>query len=98
MYEYGLELFFYAKEVSEDIKQKGLQRTPCLEHYRKSTKTITLQTWEDFRNATLVDYPNVAYIHVLYKKLLVPMEEYIRQFETSDLKIKGLRKVVDFSV
>lgn len=88
MYEYELELFFYHNDAPADIREKGLQISPELSHYSKQTKNITLCTWEDFRNSVLVDYPDVAYILIHVKKAIMPLDEYISQFETDKLEVK----------
>ena len=89
MYEYLLELFFYKEGVSEDIKTQGLQLFPELDNYSPSSKLLTLSTWENYKNAVLVDYPDVAYILVQGKKLLMPIDEYVLRYETEDFEIKS---------
>ena len=87
MYEYSLELFFYM----EGSPLRGLQDAPILSHFSKETKMIKIRTWENYKNVILSDYPNVGYILIHDKKTLVPLGEYISQFETSILKIKTSR-------
>jgi len=88
MYEYLLELFFYKEDVSKEIKSQGLQSFPELINYSSESKILKLSTWENYKNAVLVDYPNVAYILVQGKRLLMPIDEYVARYETNDYKIK----------
>jgi len=88
MYEYQLELFFYKDNTPENIKKMGLTEFPDFDKYSTETKILQISTWENYRNYVLVDYPEVAYILIQQKRLIVPLDEYVRKYETELYKIK----------
>lgn len=89
MYEYAVELFFYRKDSNK--KELGLQKTPLYSEYdreKNKTKMMHFATWEPIENEVLRRFPNVAYIHILKKELLCPVDTYIKRYQTLHLKIK----------